>query len=334
MKKASQNICVSVVVPTYKRPELLARCLTALVEQDLDPTSYEIIIVDDAACEETRHEVECWAAQIASSGHTLRYLPVTGNHGPAIARNVGWRAASSTIIAFTDDDCLPTPGWLRAGVVAFTKEVVGVSGKLIVPLRHSPTDYELNAAQLANAEFITANCFYRRECLQAVGGFDERFTAAWREDSDLIFRLTKQYTHGLASFVFAPNAVVVHPIRPAPWGVSLKQQRKSIFNALLYKKHPELYRQKVQATPPWHYYGILACILTCIFGILTRKQALAFGSASLWMLLTGRFLLRRLHHTSRQRRHVLEMLVTSLFIPPLAIYWRIRGAITFRVFFL
>ena len=334
MKKADTTYCVSVVVPTYKRPELLARCLTALVEQDLDPTSYEIIIVDDAACEETRHEIEGWAARIAPCGHTLRYMPVTGMHGPAIARNVGWRAASGKIIAFTDDDCLPTAGWLRAGLAAFTEGVVGVSGRLVMPLREMPTDYELNAAQLVHAEFITANCFYRRECLKAISGFDERFTAAWREDSDLMFRLTKQYKRSIESFVFAPHAVVVHPIRPAQWGVSLKQQRKSMFNALLYKKHPELYRQKVQSTPPWHYYGISGCILTFMFGLLTGKHLIAFGAASLWMVLTGRFLLRRLSRTSRQRRHVAEMLVTSLLIPPLAIYWRLRGAIKFRVFFL
>ena len=54
--------------------------------------------------------------------------------------------------------------------------------------RTRPTTSETRPAS-KRAEFVTANCFCRREVLEAVGGFDERFTAAWREDSDLHFRL-------------------------------------------------------------------------------------------------------------------------------------------------
>jgi hypothetical protein len=68
--------------------------------------------------------------------------------------------------------------------------------------------------------------------------------------------------------------------------------------------------------------------------LLRRKQHIAFGAASFWMFMTGRFCLQRLERTSHARRHVAEMLVTSVLIPPLSIFWRIRGAIKFRVFFL
>ena len=78
---------------------------------------------------------------------------------------------SPSIVAFTDDDCLPSPGWLRTGLAAFNEDVVGVAGKLIVPLDHTPTDYEYNASMLSKAEFITANCFYRFDALAMVGGF-------------------------------------------------------------------------------------------------------------------------------------------------------------------
>ena len=163
--------------------------------QDLDPTDYEIIVVDDAACETTRRQVDDWIECMhrgkCEDGpvHTIRYIAVTGSHGPAIARNVGWRAARGEIIAFIDDDCIPTPGWLSAGLAAFTDGIVGASGKLIMPLVHIPTDYEHDAVQLEKSEFVTANCFYRRDMLERVGGFDERFIAAWREDSDLFFTL-------------------------------------------------------------------------------------------------------------------------------------------------
>src|SRR5690348_13734483 len=124
---------VSVVIPTFRRHELLNRCLAALVAQDLDSSAYEVIVADDAASDETRRLVDDVAMDARESGHTLRYVAVTGAHGPAAARNAGWRAASSEIIAFIDDDCVPTINWLRAGVSAFTGEVVGIAGKIVIP---------------------------------------------------------------------------------------------------------------------------------------------------------------------------------------------------------
>jgi glycosyltransferase involved in cell wall biosynthesis len=332
-KKSQEIWNVSVVVPTYRRPELLRRCLCALLAQNYPTTAYEVIIVDDAACDETRQMVECYAELVSECGNTLRYIAVTGNHGPAVARNIGWRAAHSEIIAFTDDDCIPTPDWLTAGIKAFHqtgKEIAGVSGRIIVPLPCVPTDYERNAAHLEASEFVTANCFYRRSCLEAVGGFDERFTAAWREDSDLFFALLQRD----ATLVHEPDAIVVHPLRPAPWGVSLSQQRKSMFNALLYKKHPVLYRQKVQAKPPWHYYLILAALFTIVGGTTGRFPRLTYIAVCFWLLLTGNFCLHRLHGTSGTRSHRAEMIYTSILIPPIAIFWRLRGALKFHVFFL
>jgi glycosyltransferase involved in cell wall biosynthesis len=339
--KAGAACRVSVIVPTFKRPDLLARCLDALMRQDIDPSSYEVIVADDAACPMTREQVERYARRVAACGHAVRYVPVTNGHGPAAARNAGWRAARGEIIAFTDDDCIPTPAWLRAGLAAFARGAVGVSGKIIVPLPCIPTDYERNAAHLATAEFVTANCFYRRDCLAGVGGFDERFTAAWREDSDLIFTLLSRHSgnhHEPAgaqqAFVHAPEAVVIHPVRPARWGISVRQQRKSMFNALLYKKHPVLYREKIQAAPPWRYYGILGALLAICLGLLGRNKGLTALAVCAWIAMTGQFCRERLRHVSHEPRHVAEMVVTSIIIPPLAIFWRLRGAFKFRVWFL
>src|SRR5437588_5369687 len=110
---------VSVVIPTYKRPHLLENCLQALSLQDIAPTDFEAIVVDDAASDATRQQVERWRERLDACGYSLRYLAVSGAHGPAAARNCGWRAARGEIIAFTDDDCLPSPAWLRAGLAAF-----------------------------------------------------------------------------------------------------------------------------------------------------------------------------------------------------------------------
>ncbi len=325
------RVRASVVVPTFKRPDLLERCLAALVAQNFDPATYEIIIVDDANSQETRQQVECWSRQMHLHRYTICYVPVTGiSHGPSVARNLGWRAAAGEVIAFTDDDCVPDANWLNAGVAAFADNIVGASGRILVPLTDMPTDYEYNAAQLEQCEFATANCFYHRDALIMVGGFDERFTDPWREDSDLFFTFLERKFRCIA----VSDAVVLHPVRPVRWGICLQQQRKSMFNALLYKKHPHLYRQKIQATPPWQYYGIVVVLLFVLIGSVKRVRPLVFGGVGLWGCLTARFCLQRLRYTSHTPRHVIEMLITSLAIPPLAIFWRLRGAIKFRVFFL
>ncbi len=337
---------VSVVVPTYRRPELLDRCLRALLAQEIPASDVELIVADDAECQATRGQVAAWAARARKRGIRLRYIPVVGTHGPAAARNTGWRTARGGIVAFTDDDCIPAPDWLCAGLAAFGPRICnnsndemsatgedrvdGVSGRIIVPLPEAPSDYQKDTAWLAYAEFVTANCFYRRDALAAVGGFDERFALAWREDSDLHFTLMKQG----ARLITGHDAVVIHPARPAPWGISIHQQRKSMYNALLYKKHPTLYRTYIQSAPPWRYYGTVGTFAGLMLGLLTRRRPLARISVMLWLVLTLEFCMRRLRGTSKAPTHVAEMAVTSLLIPPLAVFWRLRGALKFRVWFL
>jgi glycosyltransferase involved in cell wall biosynthesis len=324
------TIGVSVVVPTCTRPELLERCLAALVAQRFAATDYEIIVADDAASEETRQQVARWAMRHREIGPSIHYLPVRATHGPAAARNAGWRQARGATIAFTADDCLPDPGWLTAGTREIDAGASGVSGRVIMPLPAAPTDYERNAANLETAEFVTANCFYRRDVLEAVGGFDERFTAAWREDSDLYFTLLERGD----PLVAAADAVVVHPVRPARWGESLRQQRKSQYNALLCKKHPALYRTRIQQSPRRHYYATVGALAGLLVGVVSRQPAIAGASATLWTALTGDLIARRLRGVSRRPAHVAEIALTSATIPPLAVFWRLRGAIAFRTLFL
>jgi hypothetical protein len=233
------------------------------------------------------------------------------------------------VVAFTDDDTVPDPGWLRAGVEALAS-ADAAWGRIRVPLPQPPTDYQRNEAGLETAEFATANAFCRRAALAAVGGFDERFTAAWREDADLFFTLLEKGCR----VVHVPEALVVHPVRPGRWGVSLGQQRKSQFNALLYKKHPALYRRRIQPGPPWHDYGAAGALAAALAGGASGLAAPALAGAGLWLALTARFCARRLRGTSHAPGHVAEMAVTSALIPLLSVYWRLRGALRFRVFFL
>jgi GT2 family glycosyltransferase len=318
---------LSVVVPTCGRVEMLDRCLAALLRQTLAARRYEIIVVDDHPNVGTRRLVSRWRASIVGCGPAVTYLANPGPHGPAAARNRGWRRARAAIVAFTDDDTVPAPEWLQHGLAAFDDSVDALCGRVEMPLPAAPTDYERDAQQLESAEFVTANCFCRKSVLRALEGFDERFQLAWREDSDLYFRLLATG----ARIARTPQAVVVHPVRPAPWGVSLLQVRKIAFDALLYKKHPRLYREKIRATPRWDYYAIVTAMLLALAGAAFGNRVLAAAGAAAWCALTLALLLRRLRGTSRRLQHIAEMAVTSALIPPLAVFWRIAGAIRFRV---
>jgi glycosyltransferase involved in cell wall biosynthesis len=322
---------ISVVVPTYKRPDMLERCLGALVTQDFARHQYEIIVADDGPDEAVLALVTRWATA-ARGAPDIRYVAVTDTQGPAGARNKGWRVAHGEVIAFTDDDTVPHPDWLSEGWRAMAQGVVAAAGQVIVPRPAGvPTDYERDIMRMEEAEFVTANCFVRRGALEAIGGFDERFTSAWREDSDLQFTLLK--LHGRVAR--AHDAVVKHPVRPVPhWTYGLRQHRKIVFDALLYKKHPELYRERIRHGPPWRYYAIIAGFSTMVAGIAMRSPWLAVGGLLLWAVLTVAFVMQRLEGTSRSPEHVAEMVATSIAIPFVAVYWRLVGAWRYRVLFL
>jgi glycosyltransferase involved in cell wall biosynthesis len=321
-----------VVIATYRRPDLLRRCLAAVLAQDIEREDYEVLVVDDGHSDETRIAVE--ALTPAEGAPALRYLRPGKGRGPAVARNCGWRAAYGTLIAFTDDDTIPDRHWLARGERALGPEQVAVTGRVRVPPVESdgqrPTDHELMTRGLESAEFATANAFVRRTALQRVQGFDEQFRRAWREDSDLQFRLMRD----AGPVGHCDDAVVLHPVRPEPWGVSLRQQRNVFFDALLYRKHPRLYRERIRAAPPWNYYFIVVLTLAAILLAILHVPGSAVTSALLAVGLVVQLTLRRLHGTARTGSHILEMLVTSALIPFLSVYWRIRGALHFRVWFL
>lgn len=330
---AEMNLQVSVVVPTCGRADLLNRCLASLVSQELDSLQYEIIVVDDGPSAATKKTVENWAERMQSRCVAISYIANHGPHGPAAARNRGRQAARSDLIAFTDDDTVPTAHWLKHGLQAFgddRNKADAIWGSIEMPLSNTPTDYERDARHLETAEFVTANCFCRKAMLETIGGFDEQFRFAWREDSDFYFRLLDH----AARIVHVPKAVVIHPVRPAPWGVSISQQKKILFDALLYKKHPQRYREKIRATPRWDYYLIVSSLGISMIAAVGGRGTLAAGAALFWLGMTGALFVKRMGGTAKTPSHIAEMLLTSAVIPPLAVYWRMVGAWRFRVAFL
>lgn len=325
-------LLVSVVIPTCGRTDLLRRCLASICSQSLPASCYEAIVVDDGPDPRTQAVVEGCAAQAAARGLQLHYLPNAGPHGPAAARNRGWRAARAALVAFTDDDTVPHADWLERGCAAFEKPAAPDAGwgRVVMPLPSKPTDYERDAQRLEEAGFVTANCFCRKSMLERIDGFDERFAVAWREDTDLYFRLREAG----ADVIPLRDALVVHPVRPAGWGVSLSQQKKILFDALLYKKHPQRYRAQVRRHPRWDYYLFTLSLLAAIAGLLAGAGTIALAAAATWFGMLLAFFLQRLRGTRKTPAAVCELLVTSVLIPPLAVFWRAVGALRFRVLFL
>lgn len=320
---------VSVVVPTCHRVDLLDRCVEALLRQSMPPSDYEIIIVDDLPCHHTRQLVAMWSARAARHGHAMHYLANSGVHGPAAARNAGWRRARAPIIAFTDDDAIAVRCWLSEGLLAFAQAADAVCGRIEIPVPARPTDYQRDASRLERADFSTANCFLRVSVLESLGGFDERFRFPYHEDSDLYFRLLDKG----GVIVRAPRAMVIHPVRPAPWGASVLQLKKVACDALLYKKHPLRYRAQIGASAPWNYYLIAAALAVALAAMLAGIGALAVTAWFVWLVLTALLCARRLRGTLHTPSHVAEVLLTSALLPTLAVFWRVAGAVRYRVRF-
>ena len=301
------------------------------MQQQMRPYEYEVIVVSDGPDELTGQQVQ----KFNKAGLVnIRFLPLDKKKDPAAARNHGWRNALAELIAFTDDDCIPDANWLNSYVEHYYHKQnsvgsIAFTGRIKVPLSTTPTDFELNTAHLETAEFVTANCAGNRKALDITGGFDERFKMAWREDSDLEFKLLN---HNIP-IIKVEDALIVHPARAAKWGVSLKEQKKVMFDALLYKKYPELFRKKIQQQPAIPYYIIIGsfCVIL-VAGIVGFTNA-ALAAAIIYLFFTLRFIGKRLARTSHEPKHVAEMIVTSFAIPFLSIYWTLYGAWKYKVLY-
>ncbi len=115
---------ISLVICTYNRADILPRCLMAACRQTLPPAEYEVVVVDNASTDHTRHLVRQFAAP---AGLSVNYV-YHAVKGLSHARNAGARAATSPVIAYIDDDAIAAPDmlwhilrtfdtWPRAGCV-------------------------------------------------------------------------------------------------------------------------------------------------------------------------------------------------------------------------
>ena len=168
------EVAVSVVVATYNRAHLLRRLIDALERQG-DGVAFETIVVDDASTDATRRTLDQLAT---TSPFPLVALHRVTNGGAAAARNAGWRVARGDLILFTDDDCAPQPGWVAA--LARAAEAADIVQGATVPDpaqvgNLGPFSHTIEVTREAG-EYETCNMAYRREVLEALGGFGEPLT--------------------------------------------------------------------------------------------------------------------------------------------------------------
>jgi histidinol-phosphate phosphatase family protein len=311
----------SVVIPTIGRPSL-HELLSCLATQEEQPA--EVVVVDDRPGSDVVLDV---------SLHPLARVITGRSTGPAAARNVGWRNTTSDWVVFIDDDVRLPDSWshhLTIDLARATAAVGGSKAEVEVPLPadRRPTDWERGTAGLMRAAWITAEMAYRRTALAHVGGFDERFPRAYREDSDLAIRVQQcgfQLQQGTRR--------VVHPVRPAPMLASLHQQRGNADDALMRARHGRRWRLQAAAGPPSRlalHALTVACAAGAVAGLGARRRRAGTAAGLAWAGLTGEFFWRRVAPGPRSGREVTAMAVTSVAIPFAAVWHRILGELRVR----
>lgn len=205
---------MSVIVPVRDRRDLLRRTLDALGAQTL--VDHEVIVVDDGSTDGSGEE----ALADARQGRAVRLL-AGGGGGAVAARILGASAATAPVLAFTDSDCCPDPGWLEAGVRAIEAGADVVQG-LTRPAGPVRLLERSVWSTVDDGLFATCNVFYRRDAFEAAGGFDggagdrlgfrpgsQLRGYGFGEDTLLGWRVRRS---GPAAFV--PAAVVEHAVFP------------------------------------------------------------------------------------------------------------------------
>ncbi|MFJ6087830.1 glycosyltransferase family 2 protein [Streptomyces sp. NPDC092369] len=327
----------AVVIPTLVR-DTLADCLAALAAAT-GPAPQEIVLVDDRPEPEPDPGALAHPLSVLGDLRARTVVIRSGGRGPAAARNMGLNAVIAPWIAFLDDDVQVGPHWceqLAEDVGEAGPRTGGVQGVIAVPLpgERRPTDWERGTAGLARARWITADMAFRAEALKDVGGFDERFRRAFREDADLALRVLEAGWQ-----IHRGRRTTRHPVRPADRWVSLRAQRGNADDALMRRLHgPEWWDKAVAPRGRLRRHLTITAAGLAAVGLAVAGRRRAAAAAALgWAAGTGEFAWARIAPGPRTRYEVDTMLATSVLIPPAATWhwfsglWRHRDAAPWRV---
>jgi len=247
---------VSVVVPVKDRRERMLRCVDALLAQD--HPSFEIVVADNGSTDGTP---EACRERAAGSGVPLRVEVLHGSVG-AIRNRAAAEHATGEVVAFTDSDCLPEPGWLSAGVKPFADPAVGiVQGRTlpeVPPDRGWPATIEVTDY---TGRFESCNILFRREAFAATPGFDERVGHFW-EDTAAGFAMLRAGWRA----AFAEDAVVRHDVTYPGFRWHLERGLKMENLAPVLAAYPEIRRElffarvffRARNAKLWAFYAGLA----------------------------------------------------------------------------
>lgn len=225
----------SVIVPAFNAGVTLEDCLRGLFEQTVARDLYEVIVVDDGSTDDTVTIAERFPVRLLRQKQS----------GPAVARNLGARAALGCFLLFTDADCEPTPIWLAEIVAPLDAdtEIAGVKGayrtrQTSLIARFCQVEFEVKYAGLRRRRFIdfvdTYSAAFRKDAFWGAGGFDPSYPLPTVEDAELAYNLAAQ-GHRL---VFAERAVVYHRHPESLWRYAFRKWRFGFWRVRVYQRHP------------------------------------------------------------------------------------------------
>jgi glycosyltransferase involved in cell wall biosynthesis len=218
---------LSIILPTYNRAASLKRAIAALLRQAADPSSYEILVVDNNSNDGTPDAVGTFEDARIRLVHETR-------QGLSFARNAGLDAARAPLVAFTDDDVEAAPDWAETILSSLeaSPDADGVGGR-VLPAWESPCPAWLTREHWAplalqdhgderrtfNREtplgLVGANIAFRREVFDRIGRFSPAVQrvkdgVGSTEDHELLARL---YAAG-GSMVYQPRMLVMARVQP------------------------------------------------------------------------------------------------------------------------
>lgn len=242
---AGDRMDISIVVPTFNRREMVFRTLSTLFAQNYPVDQFEIIVVIDGSSDGTAERLKDLKPPCQ-----LRVIEQQ-NRGPAGARNSGYRAATSGLVLFLDDDMLCDPGLIAAHIAAHRQAVETVGHGAVFLSADSPPglaaecfNREIGAFHLEHLKepkahwnenaCVFSNTSVSKQLLCNAGGFDESFRV--REDLDLGIRLIA--LGAIPQYV--SDAIAYQLYTKSPASLLLEAEKFAAADMLFAKKHPGL----------------------------------------------------------------------------------------------
>lgn len=259
---------VTVAVSTYRRAHLLPRLVRALEAQTLAPGAFEVVVCDNASDDATSQVL----AQLqASTPLALQVVRAPVNRGPGAGRELAWRAGAAPVVAFTDDDCQPDPGWLAALAACLEAGPCVAVGRTVPDPEqaHLLVDF-FRTQRVDDARFAqTCNVAYRRADLMRVGGFDAGFSTPGGEDTDLALRVEELGSPRR----FVPDAVVRHDVRPTSLRATLRETLRWYDVPRLFVLHPQARGELLHRRWFWKpsHPPVLLLLAGAVTAVVTRR---------------------------------------------------------------